>query len=57
MWIFAPGGDRIGVIEIPEQVANLNWGRPDWKSLYVTANTSVYCVRMAVAGNRLGYMR
>lgn len=57
VWIFAPGGDRIGVIEIPEQVANLNWGGPDWKSLYVTANTSVYCVRMAVAGNRLGYMR
>lgn len=56
VWIFAPSGERIGVIEIPEQVANLNWGGPDWKSLYMTANTSVYCVRMAVAGNRLGYM-
>jgi gluconolactonase len=57
VWVFSPAGERIGVIQIPEQAANLNWGGPDWKSLYVTANTSVYCLRMAVAGNRLGYMR
>lgn len=57
IWVYADDGSRLGTIPIPEQAANLNWGDEDWKSLYVTANTSVYRVRMAVCGNRLGYMR
>jgi gluconolactonase len=57
VWVYAPDGTRIGTIEIPEQAANLNWGDADWRSLFVTATTSVYRVRMQVAGHRLGYMR
>jgi gluconolactonase len=57
VWVYAPDGTRLGTIEVPEQVANLNWGDADWRSLYLTANTSVYRIRMQVAGNRLGYMR
>ncbi len=57
IWVFAPDGARVGVIEVPEKVANLNWGDPDWKTLYITASTSVYSLRMQVAGNRLLYMR
>jgi gluconolactonase len=57
IWVYTETGTRIGTIEIPEQAANLNWGDSDWRSLFITANTSVYRVRMNVAGNRLGYMR
>ena len=57
IWVFAPNGARIGIIEVPEKVANLNWGNPDWKTLYITASTSIYSLRMQVAGNRLIYMR
>jgi gluconolactonase len=57
IWVYAEDGTRLGTIEIPEQAANLNWGDDDWKTLYVTATTSVYRVRLKVAGNRLGYMR
>jgi gluconolactonase len=57
IWVFAADGERIGIIEVPEKVANLNWGDPDWKTLYITASTSIYSLRMQVAGNLLLYMR
>jgi gluconolactonase len=54
--VFSPDGEHLGTIKVPEPVGNLNWGDDDWKSLYIPASTSVYRVRMNVAGNRLGYM-
>jgi gluconolactonase len=57
VWIIAPDGEHLGVIEVPENVGNLNWGDDDWQTLYIPSSTSVYRVRMKVAGNRLGYMR
>lgn len=57
IWVFSPSGDRLGVIAIPEVTGNLTWGDADWKTLYVAATTSIYRVPMAVAGNRLPYMR
>lgn len=56
IWVISPEAEHLGVIEFPENTGNLNWGGPDWKTLYVCASTSVYRVRMKVAGNRLGYM-
>ena len=56
VWVFDPGGEHLGVIEVPESVGNLNWGDADWRTLYIPASTSVYRVRLKVAGNRLGYM-
>jgi gluconolactonase len=56
VWIIAPGGETLGVIEVPENVGNLNWGDDDWRTLYIPASTSVYRMRMKVGGNRLGYM-
>ena len=56
VWVFAPDGEHLGTIEVSESVGNVNWGDDDWKSLYIAASTSVYRVRMNVAGNRLGYM-
>ena len=56
VWVFNPDGEHLGTIEVPEGTGNLNWGDDDWKSLFIPATTSVYRVRMNVAGNRLGYM-
>src|SRR3954464_9592061 len=55
-WGFAPHGEHLGVIQVPENVGNLNWGDDDWQTLYIPASTSIYRVRMKVAGNKLGYM-
>ena len=57
VWIFAPDGEHLGVIEVPENVGNVNWGGDDWRTLFIPASTSVYRVRMKVAGNELGYMQ
>jgi gluconolactonase len=56
IWVFSPEGEHLGVIKVPESTGNLNWGESDWKSLFIPSSTSVYRVRMKVAGNRLGYM-
>jgi gluconolactonase len=57
VWIYAPDGEHLGVIEVPENVGNVNWGDDDWRSLFIPASTSVYRVRMKVAGNPLPYMK
>jgi gluconolactonase len=56
VWIFSPEGEHLGVIQVPENVGNLNWGDGDWRTLYIPASTSIYRIRMKVGGNRLGYM-
>jgi gluconolactonase len=56
VWIFDPDGEHLGVIEVPENVGNVNWGDDDWRTLYIPASTSVYRVQMKVGGNKLGYM-
>jgi gluconolactonase len=55
--VFAPDGEQIGTVEVPENVGNLNWGGPNWDVLFIPASTSVYRVQCKVAGNRLPYMR
>lgn len=55
-WVFDHNGEHLGVIEMPETSANLNWGGADWSDLYCTCTTSVYRIRMKVSGNRLSYM-
>lgn len=57
IWVFDPSGNRLGVIEVPEVVGNLNWGGSDWTTLYITASTSVYRVDTALAGAPVPNMR
>lgn len=57
IWIIDPAGQPLGVLEVPEKVGNLNWGGPDWRSLFICASTSVYRIDLEAGGNRLGYMR
>jgi gluconolactonase len=42
IWVWDSGGRHLGTIVVPEQPANLAWGDPDLKTLYITATTSVY---------------
>jgi gluconolactonase len=49
-WVFAPDGTRLGIIRTPEFAANVAFGGPDLKTLFLTANTSVYTLRMKVPG-------
>ena len=49
-WVFAPDGTHLGIIRTPEFAANIAFGGPDLKTLFFTANTSVYTMRMKVAG-------
>ena len=51
LWVFSPDGKRLGTFELPEVPANAGWG-DDGKTLYITAETGVYRVRMAVAGQK-----
>ncbi len=51
IWVFDATGKRLGVIAIPEEPSNCNWG-PGFRGLYVTARTSVYFVAAKVPGTR-----
>ena len=49
-WVFAPDGTRLGIIRTPEVPANLAFGGPDLQTLFFTARTSVYSLRVKVPG-------
>ncbi len=63
VWVTGPGGvwvisqqaEHLGVIEVPENVGNIAWGGPDWKTLYMPSSTSLYRVPTKVASARLPY--
>jgi gluconolactonase len=50
--IFAPGGELIGKILVPEGPANLAFGGSDLKVLYITARKSLYAIPVGVKGIR-----
>src|SRR3712207_3167244 len=37
IWILSPGGDRLGLLRLPEAPHNLAWGDADGRTLYITA--------------------
>ncbi|MCX6598386.1 MAG: SMP-30/gluconolactonase/LRE family protein [Acidobacteria bacterium] len=52
IWVFSPEGKHLGTIAPPEVPANCHWGGADGQTLYMTARTGVYRVRLSVAGIR-----
>jgi gluconolactonase len=50
VWVFAPDGKLIGIIETPEVCANIAFGGPDLCTLLLTASTSVYTLRVRTPG-------
>ena len=43
-------GSKIGIIEMPEVCANVAFGGPDLRTLFLTASTSVYTLRVRTPG-------
>jgi gluconolactonase len=52
VWIISPEGKHIGTIKVSERVGNLAWGDKDGKTLYIVASTSVFRIKLKVAGVR-----
>jgi gluconolactonase len=50
IWVWNAHGHHLGRIIVPEQPANLGWGDKDYRTLYITATTSVYRIRTKVRG-------
>jgi gluconolactonase len=50
VWVFTPAGLHLGTLVLPEQPTNCAWGEPDGQSLYITAQTSVYKIRVTIPG-------
>ncbi len=50
VWVFEPDGTLLGVVVTPERPANCAWGDEDRLSLYITARTSLYRIRVKVPG-------
>ena len=51
-WIMSPDGKHIATVKTKELPANLNWGDDDGKTLYLTARTGLYRIRLNIAGVR-----
>lgn len=50
LWIWEANGDHVGVLELPELPANLNWGGEDNRTVFLTCRTSVYSLRATTPG-------
>jgi gluconolactonase len=51
LWIISPEGKHLGTIVGPELPANMAWGDADRRTLYLTARTGLYRIRLKVAGS------
>lgn len=50
IWVVEPDGTHVGTIRFPEQAINMAFGGGDLCTLFVTAHTSVYTVRVKTPG-------
>jgi gluconolactonase len=50
VYIFSPAGKQLGHIRTPETATNCTFGDTDLKTLYITAGTSVYKLRLNATG-------
>jgi gluconolactonase len=54
IWVLSPEGETLGRIKVPETPANLAWGDADGKTLYITARTGLYRLRVQTGGTLPG---
>jgi gluconolactonase len=57
VWILAPDGTPLGLVETPARTGNMHWGGPDWSWLFICCSSSVYRLRTNVSGRREPFMR
>ena len=48
--VYTPAGERLGMIRVPERVANCEFGGPDGKRLFITASSSLYSIHLNTRG-------
>jgi gluconolactonase len=56
LWVYAPEGRLLGKIAVPEMVANLHWGGEGWRTLFITASTSLYALNTKVGPHKESFM-
>jgi gluconolactonase len=56
LWILSPDGRHLGTIRGPEHPHNLAWGDRDGRTLFLTAQTGLYRIRLEVEGIRPGHL-
>jgi len=52
IWILSPAGTHLGTIAGPEHPHNFAWGDADGRTLYLTAQSGLYRIRLNIAGTR-----
>lgn len=50
--VFDHDGKNLGIIQVPEPPANVTFGGPEFKTLYITARTSLYRADMEATAHR-----
>ncbi len=50
VWILSPDAKLLGKMVTPERPANMAWGDEDGKTLYLTAHSSLYKIRINTGG-------
>jgi gluconolactonase len=56
VWVYSPKGELLGKVRVPELVANLAWGGPDFRTLYLAATHSVYAIPTRTGPRHEPYM-
>jgi gluconolactonase len=54
VWLFAPIGEFLGLIPVPEVTSNCAWGDDDGKTLYITACSGLYRIRVTTGQTLTG---
>jgi gluconolactonase len=57
VWVYSRTGALIGKVRVPELVANLHWGKSDWRTLFMCATHSLYAVRTKIGPRMEPFMR
>lgn len=50
LWVFCPAGEKIGFLAVSEVVGNFAFGGEDRRSVFLTASTSLYRIRVLIPG-------
>jgi gluconolactonase len=57
LWVYSRSGALLGKIKVPELVANIHWGKSDWRTLFLCATHSLYAVRTKIGPRVEPFMR
>jgi gluconolactonase len=57
VWVYSRSGALVGKVKVPELVANLHWGKSDWRTLFMCATHSLYAVRTKIGPRSEPFMR